>query len=146
MSRVIIVNGSPAKTGYWANEQTGKNSFVLLTHCAAAKELAVAWKQKDVLCWFPTGMAIGFRGPLVLARWQRDEGFFKLSFEGIAKPTKVTRTRSQTDKVLSALKHGQHLVICDGAGVTFVNMETRPHPLPSEVEEALYAARVPSQC
>ncbi len=144
MDRIIIVNGSPKKTSYWANELTGKNSFVLLTHCVAAKELAVAWMQKDVLCWYPTGMAIGFRGPLVLARWQRDEGFFRLHFEGIEQPTKVTRTKTQTDRVLSELKQGQHLVICDGAQVTPVNMETRPYPSPSEVEESLRAASVRS--
>lgn len=143
MGRLVFVNGSPKKDGYWANELRG-NVLLLLTHRLAALELAVAWRQQDSIFWYPAGTQMGFRGPLTLAGWEPRAEFFTLHLSGAEGVAKPTSSRKQTDDVLAGLKAGDHLVIWGPKGVSRVIMGYEaPAPSTTEVEEALRAAGVP---
>ena len=140
MGRIIIVNGSRHRGGYWDNEVHG-NALVLNTHCAAAMELTVARKRHDATYLNLAGEGISLRGPIVLEGWRRNKDFFTLHFGGADQhPKPMLKTQARTVQTL--LKKGQHLVICDGATVTHLNMESHRQPPPAEVEEALRAAKV----
>lgn len=149
MGRIVIVNGSPDPEGYWANEVRG-NTLRLLTHCSAAMELAVAHQRREPIYWYKTGTGGNpFFGPLTLAAWERREGFFTLSLEGIRAPATPLKGANAAagEAAHRELKKMRHLVLCEGASVAYVNMEhPRPHqlhPTPEQVEEALRAAGVP---
>ncbi len=148
MSRIVIINGSSDREGYWNNEVRG-NTLLLLTHRSGAKQLVEAWGRKEPIYWYRTG-GIGIFGPLSLVKWNREKDFFRLHFGNIdERATPLTdRNAVSGAKVHSEMKRMRHFVFCDGAAVDYVNMEhptpSAKHPSPTEVEDSLRAAGIPS--
>ncbi|WP_157757448.1 hypothetical protein [Corallococcus macrosporus] len=140
MGRIVIINGSRREGNYWSNEVHG-NSLSLNTHCVAAMELARARQRNDETYVTFAGEIVRHHGPIVLEQWEPNRDFFTLHFEGVTRrPSQILKAHG--DKVLAWLKRGQHLVICGDGSPTYINMENRPHPTPSEVVATLLAANV----
>jgi hypothetical protein len=148
MPRIVIINGSSDPNGYWNNEVRGE-TLLLLTHRSGAMRLVEAWASNQEIYWYRTG-GIGIFGPLRLVKWNRENDFFRLHFGNIEeRATPLTGGNAVAGRqVHNQMRRMRHFVLCDGASVDYVNMEhptpSARHPSPSEVENALRAAGVPS--
>lgn len=147
MPRIVIINGSSDREGYW-NNQVRDNTLLLLTHRSGARQLADAWRRKEPIYWYRTG-GIGIFGPLSLLKWNRENDFFRLHFGNIEeRATPLTGTNTMSGALVHReMQRMRHFVFCEGASVDYVNMEhptpSVRHPSPTEVEDALRAAGVP---